>query len=391
MIWSASFVVVALVLLIFWVFRTKSKRVIVKDKVDDALEDLKSFKTHQAIQKLNAVIEAPPPQSSDEEKVDSLWALATLYNFGDNFIEPNRLAALEIYKAMLENDLAMTEARKVDVNERINLLDTHIPWVRNYRFTKESPPVKQLVHVPVPDQVPVIIPPKPAKIFPKIRNDPQNVHDTTLVNTLSKSVNDIKKDTNFKPENDGWLQEIVDYINHNDTTASSKKNAQLIVDVFRKRDGYLSSANTTELEALELVWKRIKNNHSDNKDLKDMLVHNLADSIENNSALCVSGTVARIMDTLQTVDDKVDIKPDWAIRSEMLSKASAIRNSMIAQRPEEERRLIEGLEANTLQEEFTETFRKHVRHTLSEEYVDSGIMSPAKLDAELKDWLSSIE
>lgn len=383
---SSVVLVLVVLLVVVWWYRKPRKES--KDRVDLVFDDLKDFKTQEAITKLNEIVEMP--QASDEEKVDSLWTLGTLFQYGDTNIKPNRNAAMEVYRAMLEGDLLMTESKKVDIQERITLLDTHIPWVRNYRVANElerhrDQDPRGLPHQGQPEQTP----PKVAKI-PKIRDDPQNVHDTTLTKTLAKSINDIKAEVSpYQSQTQGWLEEIENYIETSPMTEKDK--AKQIVDVFKKRDGHLSMGNTTELEALKLVWERIKNTHNDDQDLKDTLVRNLADSIENGLPVCVSGTVARMMETLQTVDPKVSIKPQWAVRSEMLSKASQIRNSMISNYSDEEQKVIDALESSKDQEQFVKSFHDRVRETFTQEYVDSGILSREKMEAELKDWLSSVE
>ena len=85
----------------------------------------------------------------------------------------------------------------------------------------------------------------------------------------------------------------------------------------------------TETEALQLVWNKINNQTDTNKksNMIEILAKQLDSGIENGHVVCSSGKISRIIGTLDGIDDEmVASRPIWAIRDEIATLASKIRD-----------------------------------------------------------------
>jgi hypothetical protein len=425
-----------------------------EDKIQNALVTLGQYKTKEAVDQFSKIIK--DSNAKQEDQIDSLWNLATLFQFGDSNVQANEDVALQYYQQLLRPDYHVPATRKVDVMERIVMMDPlmihklhddpWIPnhWLRNYHLPPVPEKRPRVQHRPAFETPrPVFETPRPvfetprtvfetprtvlqtqhdnrpvieAPVLPKppvqrrvvhepvtepvlnppvIRSDPQNTHNSGVVRTLAKSIRGIKDDTYVDQDNQELIKDIELYIAQtNELDDSQKTKALKTLQNVSQKDEILSTVDMSEADVLNIVWSRIKQNHKDDADLKTLLVKNLAESIENDVPVCVSGRISRMVDTLQVVDDKVKIMPDWQIRSEMLSKASKIHTELLSMQNEDVQKALDGIEENPEKQQdilkFGEEFRKKVRDTFVDEYVAPGIVSQAKLDAELNEWLDSI-
>jgi hypothetical protein len=222
----------------------------------------------------------------------------------------------------------------------------------------------------------------------KFHNDPQNTHDSQVIGTIRHSVNKLKQSTQLNKGVAESVREIRNYINSkpkNSKTQDAIKSLDKILSTTHK----LSHSDTTETEALNLVWNRINSDiHKDNRDgLKDNLVTQLSEMQIHGHNVCSTGRFDRIIDTLNMVDPEVSIKPTYAINAEMMQKSAQIRNQLL-DKQDNKTELERGTAAN--QHQFDQELKTTIINQLTKDYVDTSIMTPTKFKIELDKWINHI-
>ena len=188
------------------------------------------------------------------------------------------------------------------------------------------------------------------------RSDSQNVHDSSVVKTVKSALEKIG------PSALSLETTLVD-VRH---ALSDDEDALRGLDLMEKNTVPLTALGVTEVDVLRKVWGRI---HSEadpvsRQNMQDMLKIRLKEC--GREASCASGRVARVVDSLSTFDEAVQLRPLWALRQEMLAKASVVRAQV---GPDDTTPL-----TTRLHDEFTRA------------YVDTGLMTPGVLEAELASW-----
>jgi hypothetical protein len=126
----------------------------------------------------------------------------------------------------------------------------------------------------------------------------------------------------------------------------------------------VSSLKMTEVEVLRKVWGRIQSETT--QETKDDMVNMLKLRLNEcgKDASCASGRVARVVDSLTTFDDAVNLRPLWALRQEMMAKASVLQKN----------------------HNSDSSFTEYLRTQFTKDYVDTGLMTANVLNAELASW-----
>lgn len=228
-------------------------------------------------------------------------------------------------------------------------------------------------------------------------NDPQNVHDSTLLQSIRNSVNRLQKSTNITMNTSDSLKQIRNYINkyfQND----KKKDAIKALDRIEATPD-IGSFETSSCDALSLVWNRINNEYKDPKykeSLKGNVVNQLADCVEHGNVVCNTGRYSHILGILDGADRDVVLKPKWALSQEMMNKASVIRNKMEKGLSSKEKQIINKYEDEITQEEkliqdkFDNDLKNNIEQELKQDYVYSGIMTESNFNTELSKWINDI-
>ena len=172
------------------------------------------------------------------------------------------------------------------------------------------------------------------------KNDLQNVHDHSVTNIIKKNVDNLKKSAdNITSQQDvggnvqdvgGNVQDVVlkSIIEHPEISESVKGSAMIVLNNLNSKDKH-GTFDVTETEALQLVWNKINNQTDTNtkSNMIEILAKQLDSGIENGHVVCSSGKISRIISTLDGIDDEmVASRPIWAIRDEIATLASKIRD-----------------------------------------------------------------
>ena len=229
----------------------------------------------------------------------------------------------------------------------------------------------------------------------RIKNDMQNVHDSTLLSTIRKSIENLQHvvtgDKLLSLEK--VLTEVRMFLNTQPNN-DKQRDALKALNAIERNVIPLASTQLKEVEGLRLVWSRIQSNPDEEtrNQLKENLYTQLAECIEHGKPVCSTGRFTRIIDTLNVVDELVTIRPTFAIQQEMMDKCAKIRDDMLTTLPEQTKKVIdEDLnETNPETIEFSKSFKSTIREQLKKDYVDTGIWKQEKLNKELDKWIDFI-
>lgn len=229
----------------------------------------------------------------------------------------------------------------------------------------------------------------------KIKNDKQNVHDSTLLSTIRQSISKLQEAVpthKLIPINQ-VLQEIKDLIKQQ-PDSNKRTDAFKALDAIEKNIIPISSIQLKTIDILQLVWSRICSRDDDEtkQQLKESLYNQLADCIEYNKPVCTTGIFTRIIDSLNVLDELVTIKPTFAIQQEMMNKCSQIREELYKTMSEQDRSVIDNdiNQQNTITIEFDKKLKEYIKEQLKKDYVDRNIWTQEKLNIELQKWIDFI-
>lgn len=199
------------------------------------------------------------------------------------------------------------------------------------------------------------------RVTARAPSDSQNVHDSVLVRHLRESVARLPVPTEGNLQT---LHEVRDFL-----TGRGAKGGVTTLDEMEKNTIPLTSLNLTESDVLARVWQATKVDGDEEQTSlrQDMLLQRMEESAQEGS--CASGRVARVVDALSVFDQRVALKPSWAIRRELLDKAAVLAAEHKGPEP-----LVDKL-----------------RRVFTEEYVQKGLIAAAVLKAELDEWGAHVE
>ncbi len=225
----------------------------------------------------------------------------------------------------------------------------------------------------------------------RIRNDMHNVHDHSVIATIKQSIEKLKKDTLMTKDNSQCIREIRQYLGslpNND----KKKDALHAIDAAEKNYLPLSFTDLKEIEVLALVWNRMNSDkHSDTLNvLKENLADELAECIEHDKPVCSTGRISRILDTLNMVDEAVNIKPSFIINEEMMNRAAKIRDDDYSNLSDEDKKLVDNIINNDFQKQWTDNLKEKIKTQLYDDYVKSDILTEHKFKEDIKEWIDEI-
>ena len=252
----------------------------------------------------------------------------------------------------------------INRNRIVNTVLNNIPIVRN---------INQVVNIAN------IIPTRPQDnlniVYNDIIYDPQNVHDTTINKTVKHSIENIKRDTQIIYN----FNEIIDMFNIEiqklNLSNNKLNNIKRVINNIRQdtTNSVYNKMKTSEL--VELVGNRIFN--SEDKNYKDICINNLAlelnDCIENDHVVCHTGIFNRVLNSLNYVDNFVNVKSTNVLNDEMMNKCSLIRST---------------LDENM--DDFDNKLKEKIREELKKDYVDTNIITQDELNNIINVWMDYI-
>jgi hypothetical protein len=227
-------------------------------------------------------------------------------------------------------------------------------------------------------------------------NDAHNTHNSQVVATVGLSLQKLQNalvHSTITPASTS-LQEIRAYLNSL-RNCDKKDDALKTLDTIERNIIPVSSINMTESEALNLVWNRIASDkHKENRNnIKEILYERLADAQEHGKSVCATGRLERIVDSLNTFDEAISIKPTYAIVQEMMDKAGKVRSEFFqnyenTNGPEARKQVELGTAVD--QNVADQNMKDAIVQTLRRDYVDTNIMTDNKFQTEINKWIDTI-
>lgn len=227
------------------------------------------------------------------------------------------------------------------------------------------------------------------------RNDPQNVHDHVVSNTVMISINKLIKHTEIIMDKTEVLKDIRNFIKEQEEHQDIALNVldHIEIDSTKFRD-----TNLQQVDILYYVWNRIYNDC--NKDVRDKLKENLyqrlLECIEYDSNVCASGIFSRLIDTLNFQDSEnlVQIIPKYALNKELMNKASIISRKFEEEQPKDVKDLLRKSKLTDDEQKIVEQYSERLKQKLIAEfrkdYIDSNMISEDILFLEINKWLNDI-
>ena len=253
--------------------------------------------------------------------------------------------------------------------------------------------------VPDPEIIqPKKIPEKKKERKIKIRNDSQNVHDTTVQRHIKHTIEKLRKLAKYNEyasNKKKTITEIREMINQAEILTKKKMLALKALNAIEKENIHIYNIDMTETEVLALVWNRchsIENKYNiDN--LKQNLINQLIDCIVNDKPVCSQGRISRVIMTLQKVDADEslgDIKPKWAVREELQQVVAKIRNDTLSQATDAEISAYNQDLETPDNERITQRIKDNIQKKTLEDYQITGILTEIELKKELEPLLAEI-
>ena len=222
-------------------------------------------------------------------------------------------------------------------------------------------------------------------------NDQQNVHNSGVVGTIKNSVNKLSKLTVTKDANNDVYTSIYKLIDEKLQGAKKSDAKRTLQEIQQKRRSDKLNTGKTIGQTLSMVFERIHSpeNREHHDNLKTNLVNNLAEMQEHGKTVCSTGIGNKLVDTLNFIDPNVQIKPTYALSEEIMGKAAKLREEYM----------------NTLSRDDTQSFsmgnhpnqhtlesdmKDHIKNGLKMDYVDTKILTKARLNSEIKKWIEHI-
>lgn len=215
--------------------------------------------------------------------------------------------------------------------------------------------------------------------------DGQNVHDHAVVNTtkrnLDKIVPEDKRDR--LDSSDRKIAEIRSMIAKNSNVSDKEvSDALRVIDSLTETQNL--SFDITEKEALVSVWNKI-NEQSDRTlqdNLSETFIKQLASGIEYGHVVCSTGKITRLVSTFDGTDvDNIETsRPLWAVKEEIATLASNVRDEKLKDLSKVEMTAYERGERDDLDEAMRTEFKKKAMDL----YCGDLKMSPAIIEPIVK-------
>lgn len=162
-------------------------------------------------------------------------------------------------------------------------------------------------------------------------SDAQNVHDSSVIRDLNRTLMELRSTLPTGYSATHAINEARQYCQgeYRREYGDGKANrAQRCLDLIAAGSN-ISSFNTTEDEIFAVTWARCdyRPNHRNRKNMRDGIMHALADSIEGANPVCLNGRCGRVLSSLVTLDYNTEVGSAMtleAYRNQIFSETSKI-------------------------------------------------------------------
>jgi hypothetical protein len=195
--------------------------------------------------------------------------------------------------------------------------------------------------------------------------DTQNVHDTYVQKQLKSTYKTVKNDAgcNYFDEKD--------ILNHASNLKKDTKNLGNIIKQIKDRNSSVTNFDSdNEYTILKNTWM------SGNENVKEQIINNLLDCEEDKILVCPTGTTSRIIESTYIDNPENMPKTKDMFTTEMLSKASLIRNTL------------DSSISHLTDEEQSTILKRNIIKSYKNDY--KNILSDNQINDFTKDWIDFI-
>lgn len=170
----------------------------------------------------------------------------------------------------------------------------------------------------------------------KIRDDPQNVHDHFVQNDYKIGIerlkdisanHDIHQSTDTQSTNT-----LIEFENLLEINSAEKK----VYDHIKDLSTYKIGDGETPLEIIKMALE-VPKTSEEKENLYNELRLELRSALGPNGVVCMTGIRTRILGSLEVIDEKFKLRPEWAIREEITSKIAQYRENILNSFTDEQR------------------------------------------------------
>ena len=203
-------------------------------------------------------------------------------------------------------------------------------------------------------------------------NNNQNVHDTTVQDTIKKKYFVLKNNIVNTTYN---INDIITYaknkkqIKHKD---EEDKLKLILEEIFKRNASIINLDYATEVDILRLVWNK--------EELREQIINELFDCYEPvyKHIVCPTGVITRLLNADIVINPEMSPRTIELLREEMLNIAANVRNKSE-----------NNVEFNKLNEiEQNNKLKEDIRFILNKTYIN--IISEDIIQRELDSWLDFI-
>jgi len=209
----------------------------------------------------------------------------------------------------------------------------------------------------------VSLPPSPKiQKKPVVRSDPQNSHQHSVVTSSRNALCAIPPvdDTDILKAVESYIASDCDPLIQDETKAKALHALDSITSFESPQFNGLS-----EKQALARVWSTPHH--------RDILVQQLASSIEDGLPVCHTGKMTRFASTL---DNGQSVIPMHVVKSSLLQKAASIRDAYLSSGSVSEREDYHQNDDSILRDKMVNAFVEDAKVYIQESGFDSGVMHP---------------
>ena len=289
--------------------------------------------------------------STSGDPHQNLLELAAVYKFGEfGIAQPNDDAAVACARCVLftsTDPVVKSKARAFMFVECVNDNDIdrsapQLPFdfaraaIRRAQTITQPGGVLGRARVAARD-------PQPQRVV--VESDPQNSHDSGVVASTRDTLRGLEEgDVESVREN------VTKFIATCDVDDEEKVKAIVALESIRDEidSPYIG---VSELDALARVWHAVPD--------KTIIIQQLASAIEHGVPVCHSGKMARLAGCMDVVDPGQHI-PVWAVRQEVFSLASKVRDEVLERVSSEDAQLYQTGHHPAVVQSMTDELRRRV-------------------------------
>jgi len=214
-------------------------------------------------------------------------------------------------------------------------------------------------------------------------NDNQNVHDTTIQDTIKKkyqilkkknnnNLNNLNKLFNLNKKHNLKIEDILNYAKKNNNLKNEERLKFILEQIYERNSSIINLDYSTEVEILNMIWS--------NSDIRDQIINELFECYDPiyKNIVCPTGVVSRLLNADIILNPESSPRTIEMLREEMLNIASKIRSD--CENDEEYKKLNEDDQSKNLKEKII--------NKIHETYIN--IISEDKIQKELDTWIEHI-